>query len=697
MAACVKFLRLNANCVEKCHLLILFVNFFLIRTSCKEDYYSILGIDRNANVEEIKRSYRRLAKEWHPDRTRRSGAEEKFIEINKAYEVLSDSNRRSEYDRFGETGTANYPEQKFHFFYGNEFMFFNGMPNNKRHEDLITTKFYQYSILPESRKKIYLLKIISNWCLSCSATEDIWEDLSRDLQRNGIGTGRVNKNFDPIAQLLDVRRLPDFVAVIYGRLYHFTGIVSVENLKKFVSDLISSYHYIHELTDGNFEDFLSHWYDNKPRVVLLTTKKEPPLLLKTVVFKYRHYIGVGYAQTTKNPKLINNFSVSKTTPSLMIFKENVRFPHIFLKGSDLKAGALELAIFNNLYLNLPRLSSQMIFQSFALINLTPEHFNEREVKKCLYKQSRSKKIAILRRVKENEIRYTWFENGWCGVEDVKRLSHFLKKVQRGEIDLELKAVLPNLNDEHKKDIGGRILDLWRDIHYYSIHYINWSSHLPKISLVMTALMVIFISVIFPFLSEKEDKKKDSLKTEDVFGLIELNSVTQNQVIQQCPSGHLVVILLSDAMSGYEAFYSPIVKTFANIIQPFRRESIFKMGWLSIPRYIAWCNEVMNVQTFGKITPGTVLVLNPKKKYLSIFKINKITPSDPGSVFDDFEEEEMSSCQNKTIFSEDKRTQKRTAYELGQQFPRWMEKLLQGMIARVKLENWPHLESDECFS
>lgn len=64
MAACVKFLRLNANCVEKCHLLILLVNFFLIRTSCKEDYYSILGIDRNANVEEIKRSYRRLAKEW---------------------------------------------------------------------------------------------------------------------------------------------------------------------------------------------------------------------------------------------------------------------------------------------------------------------------------------------------------------------------------------------------------------------------------------------------------------------------------------------------------------------------------------------------------------------------------------------------------------------------------------------------------
>lgn len=122
-----------------------------------------------------------------------------------------------------------------------------------------------------------------------------------------------------------------------------------------------------------------------------------------------------------------------------------------------------------------------------------------------------------------------------------------------------------------------------------------------------------------------------------------------------------------------------------------------MGWLSIPRYIAWCNEVMNVQTFGNITPGTVLVLNPKKKYLSIFKINKITPSDPGSVFDDVEEEEMSSCQNKTIFSEDKRTQKRTAYELRQQFPRWMEKLLQGMIARVKLENWPQLESDECFS
>lgn len=66
-----------------------------------------------------------------------------------------------------------------------------------------------------------------------------------------------------------------------------------------------------------------------------------------MVFKYRHYIGVGFAQTTKNPKLINNFSVSKTTPSLMIFKENVRFPRIFLKvGTIFFNGLSSLRVVN---------------------------------------------------------------------------------------------------------------------------------------------------------------------------------------------------------------------------------------------------------------------------------------------------------------------------------------------------------------
>src|SRR5690606_33822711 len=70
----------------------------------KADYYEVLGVSRDATQDEIKRAFRRLAMEYHPDRNPDPGAEEKFKEINEAYEVLSDQERRQTYDRFGHAG-----------------------------------------------------------------------------------------------------------------------------------------------------------------------------------------------------------------------------------------------------------------------------------------------------------------------------------------------------------------------------------------------------------------------------------------------------------------------------------------------------------------------------------------------------------------------------------------------------------------
>ncbi len=70
----------------------------------KRDYYEILGVDRNASKEEIKRAYRKLARKYHPDVNKDPDAEEKFKEISEAYEVLADDNKRANYDRFGHAG-----------------------------------------------------------------------------------------------------------------------------------------------------------------------------------------------------------------------------------------------------------------------------------------------------------------------------------------------------------------------------------------------------------------------------------------------------------------------------------------------------------------------------------------------------------------------------------------------------------------
>lgn len=74
----------------------------------KRDYYEILGIDKGASEKDIKKAYRKLAKQYHPDVNKQADAESKFREVQEAYEVLSDSSKRSAYDQYGHAGTQGF-------------------------------------------------------------------------------------------------------------------------------------------------------------------------------------------------------------------------------------------------------------------------------------------------------------------------------------------------------------------------------------------------------------------------------------------------------------------------------------------------------------------------------------------------------------------------------------------------------------
>ncbi|MDA0175675.1 chaperone protein DnaJ, partial [Solirubrobacter taibaiensis] len=70
----------------------------------KRDYYEVLGLSKGASTDEIKKAYRRLAKKYHPDVSKEENAIEKFKEVQEAYEVLSDDQKRAQYDQFGHAG-----------------------------------------------------------------------------------------------------------------------------------------------------------------------------------------------------------------------------------------------------------------------------------------------------------------------------------------------------------------------------------------------------------------------------------------------------------------------------------------------------------------------------------------------------------------------------------------------------------------
>ncbi|MBI2952945.1 MAG: molecular chaperone DnaJ [Chloroflexi bacterium] len=75
----------------------------------KRDYYDVLGVGKGASEDEVRRAFRKLARQYHPDVNQDAGAEARFKEINEAYEVLSDAQKRKAYDQFGHAGVQGFP------------------------------------------------------------------------------------------------------------------------------------------------------------------------------------------------------------------------------------------------------------------------------------------------------------------------------------------------------------------------------------------------------------------------------------------------------------------------------------------------------------------------------------------------------------------------------------------------------------
>ena len=139
----------------------------------KRDYYEVLGVDRSASSDDIKKAFRKLAFQYHPDYNKEEGAADKFKEVNEAYEVLSDPDKRTSYDRYGHNGGREF--EGFDFGLGDIFeAFFGGTTTATRQapEKGVPLQYGVTITLKEAafgvEKEIPLTRI--EYCSECQGT-----------------------------------------------------------------------------------------------------------------------------------------------------------------------------------------------------------------------------------------------------------------------------------------------------------------------------------------------------------------------------------------------------------------------------------------------------------------------------------------------------------------------------------------------
>lgn len=349
--------------------------------------YEVLGVHRTATQKEIKTAYKRLAREWHPDKNSAPGAQDKFVEISKAYDLLNDPDRRRGYDNYGITeDTPNFrqkhdysqynrfgdPFEHLQDIFGGRFKGFGGhgggSKDNLFHRQSITYKAYINTLAPNSFKQPYLLLFYSDWCFSCAQVMPIWQKLFEELEPIGFGMATVHTEHErELARKMGVKELPHLVLLTDGKVTHYReSMLSVVKVLEFVRRKLP-YKLVQRIDDDNIDSFLDGWMDNRVRVLLFGKLDVVRLRYLTSGFKFRDRAALGYVQINKGKveSTLERFGVSKSVDTLLLFQEDTTKPVASLAMADLSTDTILNIIDSHQFLKLPRLSSQGVFDSLC--------------------------------------------------------------------------------------------------------------------------------------------------------------------------------------------------------------------------------------------------------------------------------------------------------------------------------------------
>ncbi|XP_028736503.1 dnaJ homolog subfamily C member 16 [Peromyscus leucopus] len=744
------------------------------------DPYRVLGVSRTASQTDIKKAYKKLAREWHPDKNKDPGAEDKFIQISKAYEILSNEEKRTNYDQYGDAGeNQGYQKQQreyrfrhFHenFYFDESFFHF---PFNSERRDSIDEKYllhfshYVNEVLPDSFRKPYLIKVTSDWCFSCVHIEPVWKEVVQELEGLGVGIGVVHAGYERrLAHHLGAHSTPSILGIINGKISFFHNAVVHENLRQFVESLLPG-NLVEKVTNKNYVRFLSGWQqENKPHALLFGQTPAVPLLYKLTAFAYKDYVSFGYVYIGLRgvEEMTREYNINIYAPTMLIFKEHINKPADVIQARGLKKQVIEDFIAQNKYLLAARLTSQRLFHelcpvkrshrqrkycvvlltaeankpskpfdaflSFALANTQDTvrfvhvySSRQQEFASTLLPDSEAFQgksgVSILeRRNTAGRVVFKTLDDPWTGSESDKFvLLGYLDQLRKDPAFLSSEAVLPDLTDELAPvfflrwlySVSDSLSDWWE-----SLLHSNWREMMPLLSLIFSALFILFGTVIVQAFSDsneeresqppdKEEVPEKTGKTEPAFtkessskipkkGFVEvteLTDVTYTSNLVRLRPGHMnVVLILSNSTK------TSLLQKFALEVYTFTGSSSLHFSFLSLDKHREWLEYLLEFAQDAAPIPnqydkhfmerdytGYVLALNGHKKYFCLFKPLKTV-----------DEEAVASCDPDS-------SRGKLPCGLGpkplkgklSKLSLWMERLLEGSLQRFYIPSWPELD------
>lgn len=342
------------------------------------DPYKILGIHRKASLPEIRKAYRQLAKEWHPDKNENPNAEDRFVEIKQAYELLSDTERRQAYDLYGITNEddhmykprhdysqyARFSNDPFEEFFGTHFRT-QDQDITLFHKLSVTARHFENNILEKSVHTPAIVLFYTDWCFECVRGAAAWRRLVEAMQPLGVTMATVHAGHEAgLARRVGIHGVPCLTLVLDKHVYVYKeSLSSTQKILEFIRWRFP-YKMVLSVTDANVDSFISDFEDNKVKALIFEERHTMRLRYLVTAFHYRDRVAFGFvdmkSQDTRN--VSGRFKVQRDVDTMVLVKEDSDAPAATVSTAEIPTETLHQLIDAEQLLTLPRLSSQSVLE-----------------------------------------------------------------------------------------------------------------------------------------------------------------------------------------------------------------------------------------------------------------------------------------------------------------------------------------------